>query len=104
MAAASVPDPKLAAHMQQMKLLSKQDKANAKQEALGHLVTQTSVEVVRAPAKSKVPIAAAQLKDPLRDDKEIADLSTQLKQLFFEQKQIHKNMQSFEKKQTQTQV
>jgi hypothetical protein len=40
---------------------------------------KTDVEVLRAPARSKVPIAAAFLKDPLGDDKIMADLTAELK-------------------------
>jgi hypothetical protein len=77
--AASIPDPKLAAHLQQMKIKTEQEKKAAKSNNLTSLALKTDIEVIKHNVKSKVPVAAALLKDPLRDKKEIADLTAELK-------------------------
>ena len=103
----SVGDPQLGAFMQGMKDREKNLKANLKLEKLNPLVQDTQVKAV----VSKIGNPAERVSDvkltsnePEGMVKQISDLTAGLKSLFFENKQIQKNIQDLDKKRSYTDV
>ena len=103
----SVGDPQLGAFMQGMNDREKNLKANLKLEKLNPLVQDTQVKAV----VSKIGNPAERVSDvkltsnePEGMVKQISDLTAGLKSLFFENKQIQKNIQDLDKKRSYTDV
>lgn len=83
-----VANPSVKVHMGLMAQLNKEVREKLRADALNPMLNNLQAKLpIATTVKNRVPEAALSIKDPLNMQKEVADLTNQLKQLFFENKQ-----------------